>query len=339
MSEKYYNFCELTKRIKVKDFILEKYIELGEEKGILGYPTSSEYPLCSGGSVQTFQYGNIYFHPEYKSSFTQGKICRYWQDLLGVYGKYKYPICDIKETDNGIFTQEFEGGIISTDMPELKNKSDLTGEFHRRGISIRNQGARGTCSVQVMVALLEYMYSGLLGKEFSHLSVEYSNYFASVAAGNDSDGDFFSSMEKGYDEYGIIPDSMWSYDANFKYNLEECENKITQAMLDYGKMFITEKTKLTGYFLKQWGDAGLSDEQFEKMIAYLDDGIPLGVGRNHSMTLIAYEKDEKFSGGGIFTFRNSYGSNSHFTGNQIETFENVKKTVFDVYVYTGLKNI
>jgi len=337
MAEKYYHFCDLTKRIKVKDSILEKYMELGEEKSVLGYPTAPEYPLPSNGSVQTFQYGNIYSKPGYKPCFTSGKICRYWLDLLGMYGKYNYPVSDVKELDNGIFMQEFENGAISTDMPELQNKSDLTGEFHRRGISIKNQGARGTCSVHVMVALLEYMYSGLLGREFSHLSVEYSNYFASMAAGNDSDGDFFSSMEKGYGEYGIIPESMWPYDANFKYNLEDCGNKVTQAMINYGRMFVSEKTKLAGHFVKQWGDAGLSDEEFDQIISHLDDGIPLGVGRDHSMTLIGYEKDDRFDGGGMFTFKNSHGTTPHFNGYQVETFENVKKTVLDVYVYTGFK--
>lgn len=338
MPEKYYRFCDLTKRIKVKDCILEKYIELGEENGILGYPVSAEYPLRFGGAVQTFQYGNIYFHPEHKAHCTSGKIYRYWADLLGVHGKYQYPVSDIKEIENGVFTQQFEGGMLSTDMPELKTKSDLTGEFHRRGVFLRNQGARGTCSVHAMVALLEYMYSGLLGKEFAHLSVEYSNYFASVTDGNESDGDFFHSMEKGYNAYGIVPESMWAYDANFKYTLEECENRVAPAIIDYGKKFISEKTMLNGYFVKQLGAAGLSDDQFEAMISYLDDGIPLAVGRDHSLTLIAYEKDERFPGGGIFTFKNSYGTNPHFTGYQTETFENVKKTVFDVYVYTGFKN-
>ena len=337
MSEKYYNFCDLTKRIKVKDAILEKYIELGEEKSILGYPVSPEYPLRFNGAVQVFQYGNIYFHPEYKAAFTNGKICRYWQDFLGVHGKYQYPVSDIKEA-GGVFTQEFEGGVLSTDMPELKNKSDLTGELGRRGVFMRNQGARGTCSIHVMVALLDYMYSGLLGKDFANLSIEYSNYFASVAAGNANDGDFFSSVEKGYEEYGIVPESAWAYDANFKYSLEACADRSTQALINYGRMFISDKTRLNGYFIKQWGAAGLSDEQFDKIIAYLDGGIPLGVGRDHSMTLVAYEKDEKFDGGGIFTFKNSYGSNAHFTGYQTETFENVKKTVLDVYVYTGFKN-
>lgn len=337
MAEKYYHFCDLTKRIKVKDSILEKYIELGEENGLLGYPASSEYPLAAGGSVQTFQYGNLYFHPNHKVHFTSGKIYRYWSGMLGVYGKYRYPISDIRETEKGVFVQSFEGGEISSDMPELNGKSDLRGEFHRRGIALRNQGARGTCSVHAMVALLEYMYSGLLGREFSHLSVEYSNYFASVADGNESDGDFFHSMEKGYDAYGIIPDSMWAYDASFKYSLEECENRVSPAIIEYGKKFISEKARLNGYFVKQIGDAGLSDKQFDDMIEYLDAGIPLAVGRDHSLTLVAYEKDERFPGGGIFTFKNSYGTTPHFTGYQTETFENVKKTVFDVYVYTGFK--
>ena len=338
MSEKYYRFCDLTKRIKVKDGILEKYIELGEENGVLGYPAANEIPLPYNGLFQTFQYGNIYFHPEHKACFTLGKIYRYWADLLGVYGKYQFPVSDITETEEGVFCQQFQGGVISTDMPELKNKSDLTGEFQRRGIAVRNQGGRGTCSVHAMVALLEYAYSGLLGRDFAHLSIEYSNYFASVADGNDSDGDFFHSMAKGYNAYGIVPDAMWQYDINFKYNLEDCESRTTAAMLEYGKKFISDKLMLNGYFLKQIGDAGLSDEQFDAMISYLDKGIPLAVGRGHSLTLVAYERDEKFPGGGIFTFKNSYGTTPYFTGYQIETFENVKKTVFDVYVYTGLKN-
>jgi len=336
MAEKLYRFCDLTKRIKVSDSILEKYISLGEENGVLGYPTANQY--TSGGMVQPFQYGYIYHHPEFGTYITRGKIHRHWADNLGVYGKYQYPISDITEVDSGVFSQKFQGGVISTDMAELANKSSLVGEFARRGIGVRHQGGRGTCSVQTMVALLEYAYSGLLGKDFAHLSVEYSNYFASVACGNADDGDFFSSMEKGYDEYGIITDAMWPYNPNFKYDLDECASIVTDAMTDYGRRFISDKVRLNGYFLKAIGGAGLSDEQFDEMIKHLDDGIPLGIGRSHSMTLVAYERGGAFPGGGTFTFRNSYGTTPHFSGYQVETFENVKNTVFDVYVYTNFKN-
>ena len=336
MAEKLYRFCDLTKRIKVSDSILDKYVSLGEENGILGYPTANQYNF--GGLVQDFQYGKIYHHPDLGTFFTHGKIYRYWADNLGIYGKYKYPVSDIEETAEGVFTQKFEGGTLSTDMPEIANKSSLIGEFARRGINIRNQGGRGTCSVQTMVALLEYAYSGLLGKEFAHLSVEYSNYFASVTSNNSDDGDFFSSMARGYDAYGIIPDAMWAYNPSFKYDLAECASIVTDAMTDYGKRFIADKTRLHGYFLKEIGGAGLSDDQFDGLIKYLDAGTPLGIGRGHSMTLVAYERDEKYPGGGTFTFRNSYGTTPHFSGYQVETFENVKNTVFDVYVYTGFQN-
>ncbi len=333
MSEKSYCINSFTKTITLRDEILEKYLSIGEEKGILGYPTENEYKYNSEASFTVFQKGVIVTGKSSGTFVIKDKYYRHWADNLGFWGKYKLPLSD-SYIENGIEKQKFQGGIISSDCPCIKNKSDLRGEIARRGISIRNQGPRGTCSVQTMVFLLEYMYTGLLGKEFNFLSVEYANHYANIANGRDCDGDFFSNIASGYEKYGIIKEKAWPYNKDAVYDVNVFEKAVPKNLIENGRKLFAE-CPLQGHFVKEWSESepGLNGTQFEEMLSYLDRGIPLGVGRGHSLPAIAYERDENQDGGGIMIFRNSYGSNDYFTGYQVETFDNVMKTVFDVYVF------
>ena len=95
---------------------------------------------------------------------------------------------------------------------------DLRTEIARRGIGIRNQGGRGTCSVFAMTFLLEYAYTEMLGGGYADLSEEYLNHVANVAVGKTDDGDFFSSVAAGYENFGIIAEGGMVYNPNRVYD-------------------------------------------------------------------------------------------------------------------------
>lgn len=317
--------------------ILTKWKETGAENGVLGYPVAQEVKYKNGACAMTFQRGKICSHPTFGTHYITGKFYYYWGDMLGVNGKYSYPVSDPYEKD-GVTVQEFQGGIITSDIHQIHDEIDLRGEIARRGIDIRNQGTRGTCSVQVMVFMLEYLYTGLLGRGFCHLSVEFSNHFANVATGTREDGHCFYSMEDGYNQYGIIMESSWPYNKDWVYDYDQAQKLITEDMLNAGRRMIEGGLKLNGTFIKPLGEEpGLSQQQFDSMINILDKGIPVGVGRDHSLVAVGYERDDTQPGGGIILFRNSHGISPDFIGYQTETFEHVIKTVNDLYVYTYIE--
>lgn len=320
----------------VEGAILEKWIALGKQDGILGYPVDEEKTYRDGACSMRFQKGSIYSHPEYGTHHVVGRIFRYWADELGAYGKFGFPTGDpAKYGDGGMeYRQEFARGTLDSGQPELRDGSDLRGEIARRGIQIRCQGKRGTCSVQTMVFLMEYQYAGLLGNAWGHLSVEYANHFANVACNLREDGHYFSSIAKGYDAYGIVKDLVWPYNKDWAYNYDQGCLLAGEEMACLGRRMLTGGLYLKGWFIKELGDAGLTDKQFGECIALLDDGIPVAIGRDHSMALVGYRRDAAFPGGGYMIFRNSYGITNEFTGYLVETFEHVRNTVFDAYVYS-----
>lgn len=318
----------------VRGPILAKWESMGAQDGPLGYPVAEETAYRSGARTMRFQGGYIAHHPEQGTFFSQGKLLRCWQDALGVFGPYGFPASDPYEQD-GSLAQRFAYATLSEDMPEVRDGADLRGEIARRGIAIRNQGVRGTCSVQVMVFLLEYMYTGLLGQGMAHLSVEHANHYANVATGDREDGHCFHCMEAGYNAYGILPEAAWPYDAAWTYDYAAGQAHMTPERMDEAKRLIEPLLRLFGRFLKPLdGTVGLTDAQFAALLAMLDRGIPVGVGRDHSMAAVAYRRDADMPGGGYIIFRNSYGTSPEFTGYQAETFAHVVQTVNDMYVYT-----
>lgn len=332
--KKFVSFHPIAGSVPIEGELLQKWEQMGAGNSVLGYPTAPARVFKDGARTMTFQNGFLCFHPDCGTHYVTGKIGRYWADELGAYGKYGYPLNDPEE-QNGAIRQAFQGGCLSTAQPELANGSDLRGEIARRGIAIRNQGIRGTCSVQVMVFLMEYLYTGLLGNAFSHLSVEYSNHTANLAENSRDDGHCFHSMEAGYNSYGIVHESKWAYNRDWVYDFEGAQKIASEQLLEDGKRMLAPGLRLNGRFLKPLCDrVGLSEQEFSALLLCLDAGIPVGVGRDHSLVAVGYRRDAALPGGGYIIFRNSWGTAPDFTGYQTESFAHVIQTVNDLYVYT-----
>ena len=319
--------------------ILKKWQSLGGQDGLLGYPVEEE--VLHRGDIRSmqFQKGSIYAHPTRGAFYLTGKIYRYWADQLGVYGPYGFPAGDpVDEKDQAnrriAMCQEFTRGRLSETQPEIIDQTDLRGEIARRGIDVRTQGKRGTCSVQTMVFLMEYLYTGLLGKSFRHLSVEYANHAANLAENLKNDGQFFSSIAAGYQQYGIVKECVWPYNKDWTYDYGQACSLASEDMQCLGCRMLADGLRLSGRFIKPIGAAGLNDAEFDEILSLLDDGIPVGIGRDHSMAAVGYRRDTGQPGGGIVIFRNSHGTGTYFTGYQTESFEQVRNTVLDAYVFS-----
>ncbi|MFJ6653172.1 hypothetical protein ACIQLJ_10305 [Microbacterium sp. NPDC091313] len=95
--------------------ILAYWQSLGSEKSSLGYPTSSQVcGLAQSGCYQNFQNGLVHWTPGTGAHATQGAILRKWAAANYEHGSFGYPNADQTCTANGVCSQRFQGGVIST---------------------------------------------------------------------------------------------------------------------------------------------------------------------------------------------------------------------------------
>jgi hypothetical protein len=310
----------------VSGAIKDKWVELGAEGGPLGYPTADAQNLGNRGVLGRFQYGIIHYLPVRGAHYMYGPLLQKWADSNGERGSYGYPIED-PYTLNGKWYQRFETGTLAVD----DRSRDLRSEITRRGIGIRNQGGRGTCSIFAMTFLLEYAYTEMLGSGYADLSEEYLNHAANVAMGTRDDGDYFSSAAAGYQNFGMIQEGAMVYNPNRVYDFNAVT--ITPQMYAEGQTLLQNGFRMEGHFVVPLGEAGATQEQFDAILSYVARGIPVAVGRGHSMAMVGFKYDQTQEGGGYVIFKNSYGPTSDENGYKRESFASVKSTVNDAYVF------
>src|SRR5262245_11475177 len=233
--------------------------------------------------------------------------------------------------------------------------ADLRPTIKAKGISIKNQGGRGTCSVFAMTFLLEYMYATKGGKMNPDFSEEYLNYASNLAVNQYSDGGFFDALDLGYQKYGMVNEAQVPY-----HNSYSPPYVADATTLQAGKT-IMPKFKAT--FIKAWDvTTGLTDSHIQSIETTLKGGRPVAVGvrwptnfqtetvngielmktpppsgvfDGHSIDLVGYKAAKAFPGGGYFIFRNSYGTGFGAEGYGFMSFDYAKKYVNDAVDYSG----
>jgi hypothetical protein len=94
------------------------------------------------------------------------------------------------------FAEQFASGF----EPEV----DLRPEIKKRGLAIRDQGNRGTCTVFATTFLIEYKKAGTKGTPPGlDLSEEYLNWAGNKVTGEDADGGFFTKFIPGFRTWAI----------------------------------------------------------------------------------------------------------------------------------------
>lgn len=213
---------------------------------------------------------------------------------------------------------------------------DLREEIQRRGIEVRDQGRRPTCSVHAMAFLLEWFYTGggrAQERKYNHLSVEYINHAANLACHGTDDGDFFQHIHEGFLKYGIVPDGAFPYDKYRTYDFAKMS--VPPSVIQQGQRLLKKGPPISGRFVKEWSNTnpGLTDAQFDEVLGLLRRRIPVALGRDHSTVAVGFTMDNAQPGGGFFIIRNSHGTQKEDNGYFTESFDSVKHTVFDVFVY------
>lgn len=101
-----------TKAWVVKGPILDKWGELGFEKGFLGYPVAEgKMTPDTKGRFQVFEHGSIYFSDETPPCEIHGEIRKKWGKLKYENGVLGYPITDeLRTPDNSGRFQRFQHG-------------------------------------------------------------------------------------------------------------------------------------------------------------------------------------------------------------------------------------
>jgi len=238
-------------------------------------------------------------------------------------------------------------------LPQVDLRSSIQGA----GLTVRNQGTRGTCSVFAMTFLLEFMYSTRMQGVPADLSEEYLNHVANLAGANTRDGDFFDNIDAGYRNWGIVPE------ATLPYQTTQVTT-VAQEVLNIGRRW----TRFQAEFVKEWdADSGATQAQVERAVACLDQRIPVACGSwwprqgnwgttvtrgvevmnvptaaektvvledGHSVALVGYRRDTAFPGGGYFVFRNSWGAAWGDQGYGYMPFLYVRRFTNDLVAFT-----
>lgn len=202
----------------------------------------------------------------------------------------------------------------------LPARVDLRSEFKKLGFEPRRQGHRGTCSVFTVTAALEFAIAKKTDKP-APLSVEYLNWAANqVIHYNNTNGQFFHNLIKGYQDYGICREDLMPYrmdnDPTYEPSSEARENA---ASLKQVALKIT--------WIKPLGQKrGLTDEQMTQIKQTLVNGWPVGAGSGHSRLFVGYRDDPNQPGGGRFITKDSAVG-----GYARVTYEWAKSKVCDVF--------
>ncbi len=200
-------------------------------------------------------------------------------------------------------------------------EQDLRPTLQKAGITPRQQGPRGTCSVFTVTSAMEYALSKSTSPT-DRLSVEYLNWASNQVVGHAVDGGFFSDLWKGYEAWGIGSETEMPYAAAFDPETKPAEAVIAKA---------SEQTagRLHLHWIKPWNvQTGLTPEEFSAIKQTLANGWPVcggfrwprreiwqdgllqmcppkAVFDGHSILIVGYREGATLPGGGTLTFYNT----------------------------------
>ncbi|MCK5861565.1 MAG: C1 family peptidase [Candidatus Hydrogenedentes bacterium] len=205
----------------------------------------------------------------------------------------------------------------------FKNKSPDTVRLMDKMQPVRNQGERGTCVAFATVALREFLLGGQ-----DDLSEQFLYWACKELDGQPDPGTFVHTAMSALAEYGVCPESDWSYNPNQTTN--EGQGPPTPQALHISRTFrlksarTVEPDLVPHYKSILAGDNGnngmpvtfgtlvfnswyMSAETHRtgKITLPLPGEAPAG---GHAWCVVGYVDDSDVPGGGYFIIRNSWGS-------------------------------
>ena len=230
---------------------------------------------------------------------------------------------------------------------------DLRPQISSLGIAIRDQGSRGTCSVHAVAFLLEFGYAKQSNLPLRNLSEEYLNRAANIAGKNSGDGDYFSNIDLGFQQLGVVTERDLPYAKTFDQSAT-----LSATLMSKGQ----QRPRLTPDWIKPWdSSSGASARQVEAVVNSLRAGIPVAVGMwwpkqgafatdviggvpvmrdvgkaqmfdGHSVALVGFVVHASYPGGGYFILRNSWGDGWD-AGYGYVSFDYIGKYANDLLAY------
>jgi len=196
---------------------------------------------------------------------------------------------------------------------------DLRPNFDRWNLPLRKQGHRGTCSVFATVSALEYAVASQSGQGLP-LSVEFLNWAANRAIRRDQDGHFFSELMRGYERFGICPETAMPYARHFDATNQPSPTALTAARE------IRARSVKFHWIRPNDGTQGLTDQNLSDVKRVLASGQPVAAGSFHSILLVGYADAPDAPEAGHFFVRDSGSGNERTL-----TYAAAKKRMCDLF--------
>jgi hypothetical protein len=240
---------------------------------------------------------------------------------------------------------------------DLASAVDLRPQIKERGLAVRDQGDRLTCSVFAMTFLIEYQATGSqVAPKGLDLSEEYLNWAGNELAGPPfQDGGKFGRFIRAFDTWGIATAQQMPYRERFN----PADPAVpSQAVIVSARSAFASRYPFTQ--IKPWDNStGLSDSQLHAILDTLRTGRPVAAGvwwqydyatddvagvplardyprlqnsmfmdapmfDGHSIDLVGFREDWQFPGGGYFIFRNSFGADFGHDGYGFVSFRYIR---------------
>jgi hypothetical protein len=218
-------------------------------------------------------------------------------------------------------------GLLQSTAPGLATEAlpsavDLRPHFKEWGLTVNNQGSRGTCVLQAITGVLEYEHAARGAPRGPRLSVDYLVWAARDVTGRKSEDSWFPGALAAVNRHGVCSDELMPYAARFNP-----ANRPSAKGLADGR---TRTGVVADWVRPLDPKPGMTPAQLLRAKQALVAGHPIaaafkwpkkleltadhtfkvpnrdGVGGTHAIVLVGYA-DGKEPGGGVFLVRNSWG--------------------------------
>jgi hypothetical protein len=235
---------------------------------------------------------------------------------------------------------------LAQEKSELPAKVSMVGEFEKFGLIPGEQGNRDVCSLFAVTGAAEFEYSKRGGKGPLRLSEEFCIWAAHDASGVPGEQSMFFMAVQGLNTFGLCELSLMPYSSSGNSRTRPSAAALTAARE------LDQRWRI--HWLKRWDvKTKLSDAEITEIKRALSNDHPVACGLRwpkklngsaimavppanqvedgHSILFVGYEMNSSAPGGGVFIFRNSWGSKWGIGGYGTMSFAYAKAYANDAF--------